>query len=323
MATVPIAMRSDAQSPESITELLWQDALRHLFSTNEEVLPPINVTDMIGQDNVERLKSRLGALLGAPVVSFVDESLNALRVLRTPEFSGSAISVASMGGAQTSKRSTVTESFAPRGKPVGPLKAPKVPRPPNAFILYRQRHHPKIKEAYPDYSNNDISVMLGKQWKDENEEIKAQFRNLAEELKKKHAEDHPDYHYTPRKPYEKKRRNSSRCCSKAPQRFFCNPSYWAMTYIPSDVSSPAMVDGMPVGAQFDDCYFSQMDGENAIMPQRTLPANTCANFDPFAFDLFQQVQSDYHKTALYRQLAPAEQFVGESFEFLDLISDYY
>ena len=35
-------------------------------------------------------------------------------------------------------------------------KGSKIPRPPNAFILYRQHYHPKIKEAYPDFQNNDI-----------------------------------------------------------------------------------------------------------------------------------------------------------------------
>lgn len=60
MATLPIAMKSAAESTDTITELLWQDALRHLKSTNNEVLLPINVTDMIGQGNVDKIKTRLG-----------------------------------------------------------------------------------------------------------------------------------------------------------------------------------------------------------------------------------------------------------------------
>ena len=35
-------------------------------------------------------------------------------------------------------------------------KAGKIPRPPNAFILYRQHHHPLVKATYPEYHNNDI-----------------------------------------------------------------------------------------------------------------------------------------------------------------------
>lgn len=35
-------------------------------------------------------------------------------------------------------------------------KKTKVPRPPNAFILYRQHHHPLVKAEFPDMHNNQI-----------------------------------------------------------------------------------------------------------------------------------------------------------------------
>lgn len=35
-------------------------------------------------------------------------------------------------------------------------KKARLPRPPNAFILYRQHHHPIVKEAHPDLHNNQI-----------------------------------------------------------------------------------------------------------------------------------------------------------------------
>lgn len=52
-------MEPTAESMSTVTELLWQDALRHLTSTNNEVLLPTNVRDMIGKENVEKIKSRL------------------------------------------------------------------------------------------------------------------------------------------------------------------------------------------------------------------------------------------------------------------------
>ncbi|KAF4237256.1 hypothetical protein CNMCM8980_007132 [Aspergillus fumigatiaffinis] len=322
MATVPIAVKSVAESTDTLTELLWQDALRHLESTNNEVLLPINVTDMIGQDNVDKIKTRLGALIGAPVVAFVDESIKALRVMRTPAFSGTAVSVASHGAAVKADKVDVTESLKPRGKPAGPMKATKVPRPPNAFILYRQHHHPKVKEAYPDFSNNDISIMLGKQWKDEDEEIKAQFRNLAEELKKKHAEDHPDYHYTPRKPSERKRRASSRQFSKntKPAALLDTP---ASTNIPSDVSTPALLQSMPVGEIDSNAAFEGVPGMDAIMAPNGMPEDQQYHFEQNAFDLMHQMQNDYNKAALYQQLSLPEGQIGENFEFTDFISDCF
>lgn len=80
--------------------------------------------------------------------------------MRTPAFSGSAVSVASHDTlAKVPKKASIGSSTGHHEKPEKPLiysKAAKVPRPPNAFILYRQHHHPKIKESYPDFQNNDI-----------------------------------------------------------------------------------------------------------------------------------------------------------------------
>lgn len=60
MNSIPQALKPSTESSDKLTELLWQDALRHLGSTNNEVLLPINVIDMIGQTNVNKIKSRLG-----------------------------------------------------------------------------------------------------------------------------------------------------------------------------------------------------------------------------------------------------------------------
>lgn len=91
-----------------------------------------------------------------------------------------------------------------------PGKKSKVPRPPNAFILYRQSNHPTLKAELPALTNNQISVILGKQWKAESEEVKDRFRVMAELLKAKHAAENPGYQYAPRKPSEKKRRMTAR-----------------------------------------------------------------------------------------------------------------
>lgn len=164
--------------------------------------------------------------------------------------------------------------------------------------------------------------MLGKQWKDENEEIKTQFRNLAEELKKKHAEDHPDYHYTPRKPSERKRRTSSRQFSKNTKPAALRDTPASMN-ISSDVSTPAMLEGMPVGEIDFNAAFEDVPGINAIMTSNSILKNQQYHFEPNAFDLMNQVQNDYNKTALYQQLSLPEGQIGENFEFTDFISDCF
>lgn len=39
-------------------------------------------------------------------------------------------------------------------------KTMKAPRPPNAFILYRQYWHPFVKEAHPELHNTQICKIL-------------------------------------------------------------------------------------------------------------------------------------------------------------------
>ena len=39
---------------DTVTELLWQDALQHLKATNNEMLLPTNVKDVIGQEVLSR-----------------------------------------------------------------------------------------------------------------------------------------------------------------------------------------------------------------------------------------------------------------------------
>ncbi|KAL4980557.1 hypothetical protein BDW66DRAFT_125508 [Aspergillus desertorum] len=318
MAAVSIAMKSTTQSPDSLTELLWKDALRHLGSTNDEVLLPTNVVDIIGQNNVEKIKSRLSALLGAPVVSFVDESINALRVLRTPTFSGSSISVASPSRALDSR---------PREAPAKPrpasMKPAKVPRPPNAFILYRQHHYPKVKETRPDLSNNEISVIIGKKWRAEPEEAKLHFKNLAEEFKKKHAEEHPDYQYTPRKPSEKKRRRTSRLSPKTPKRSVPLESPGSIAASSPNVFTSQMYPDMQNGQLAGVGYMGHLDGLNVTVNAGELTEEP-ANFNTNAFgSIFQQPQSDYGRTAFFPQLEFAGPSFGDSLEFPDFAADYF
>ena len=48
--------------------------------------------------------------------------------------------------------------------------------------------------------------MLGRQWKEESEEVKSTYKSRAEHIKHQHAMNNPGYQYAPRKPGDKKRR---------------------------------------------------------------------------------------------------------------------
>ncbi|KAK9457834.1 hypothetical protein V1511DRAFT_454779 [Dipodascopsis uninucleata] len=81
----------------------------------------------------------------------------------------------------------------------------KVPRPRNAFIIYRgEKHHEVMKRG--DITNTSASRVIAQMWKEELPHIKAYYQNLALEESLQHKLQHPEYRYSPRKPGEKQKR---------------------------------------------------------------------------------------------------------------------
>ncbi|KAL8873205.1 MAG: hypothetical protein Q9174_001288 [Haloplaca sp. 1 TL-2023] len=76
---------------------------------------------------------------------------------------------------------------------------PKVPRPRNAFILYRQHHQAHVVARNPGLANPEISKVIGDQWRNSPPELKVHWKNLAEEEKIRHQRQYPDYRYQPRR----------------------------------------------------------------------------------------------------------------------------
>ncbi len=171
-------------------------------------------------------------------MEFLDEATQVLRILQTPEFffiegdspgmssseslsatPQSEVSASSPAEAITMQTSSSTKKAGKKlqlsGKKLEvPDKKTKVSRPPNAFILYRTYYHPILLKSRPDLANNDISVLLGKQWKAESDEIRDEWKAKADKVKKQHALENPGYQYAPRKPAEKKRRMTARKLAK-------------------------------------------------------------------------------------------------------------
>ncbi|KAF9872191.1 HMG box protein [Colletotrichum karsti] len=90
----------------------------------------------------------------------------------------------------------------------------KVPRPPNAYILYRKDHHARVKQTNTQLSNNEISKILGKAWNHESPAVRQRYTELAKMHKERLLMLYPDYRYTPRKPSEKRRRRPTEKAKK-------------------------------------------------------------------------------------------------------------
>lgn len=152
-----------------------------------------------------------------PVIACMDHDKDIVRVMKHAQFPKTTTE--SIKKPNISSQALNLSSCYPDSCPPSPHlrafgKKIKVPRPPNAFILYRQHWHSHYKQHNSNMHNNEISKEIGKKWKSEPTAVKAQYKRLAEDLKVKHTELYPDYQYAPRKPGEKKRRMTARKLEK-------------------------------------------------------------------------------------------------------------
>ncbi|CAG8560516.1 13645_t:CDS:1, partial [Racocetra fulgida] len=114
-----------------------------------------------------------------------------------------------------------TKARKPRAR-----KPKRTPRPPNAFILYRKNKQPDVVAQDKSLTNAEVSKVISKMWWKESEEVRFQWEKLADRMKLKHMQDHPDYVYQPKKPGTKKPRKLSkgRDCNSSTNTFPAIPS---------------------------------------------------------------------------------------------------
>ncbi|KAF2169817.1 hypothetical protein M409DRAFT_64818 [Zasmidium cellare ATCC 36951] len=88
---------------------------------------------------------------------------------------------------------------------------PKIRRPRNAFILYRQHHQANVVAQNPGLANPEISKIIGEQWQNQSPEVKNKWKALAEEEKLRHQQQYPTYRYQPKR--SGRRNSQSSDCS--------------------------------------------------------------------------------------------------------------
>ncbi|KAJ9621143.1 hypothetical protein H2204_011970 [Knufia peltigerae] len=208
---------------------IWSMAKAAFASNKDHLIIPSFVAERLTENQLLELKTNFSSHFGnVNIMTFTDEASELYHICKAPEATASpdnpttvSSSADSPGLSFDSASSTIHPSgFAGTGhtkapaRPVKQLRLPgkkaRVPRPPNAFILYRKDHHPALKAVQPDLPNNAISVILGKQWNQENEETKDRYKTMADIIKAQHARANPGYQYSPRKPSEKKRRMTAK-----------------------------------------------------------------------------------------------------------------
>lgn len=76
---------------------------------------------------------------------------------------------------------------------ISKLKVPK--RPANAFICYNIALRKKVRNLFPNYSNSDVSKIIGGMWKSVGKSEKDEYIKQAVQCRKQHKEKYPNFEY--------------------------------------------------------------------------------------------------------------------------------
>lgn len=90
-------------------------------------------------------------------------------------------------------------------------------RPPNAWILYRKTKLATltpVPPGHPRRSQAEVSKIISKLWREESDEVKAEFERRAEVEKARHLRQYPGYKYNPESKAEKERRKKAKAAEK-------------------------------------------------------------------------------------------------------------
>ncbi|XP_063239457.1 zinc finger and BTB domain-containing protein 22-like [Bacillus rossius redtenbacheri] len=74
----------------------------------------------------------------------------------------------------------------------------RIPRPPNAFMVFANEWRSKLAGKYPGETNKDISVRLGVMWKSLGADTKEGYFAAARRADQEHKRRYPGYYYSPK-----------------------------------------------------------------------------------------------------------------------------
>ncbi|KAK3396116.1 putative mat-a protein [Sordaria brevicollis] len=189
--------------PELMAPMAWSRISNQLGHWNDRKVIAIPLTDFAASDS---------EIQAGIIASFKKATGEEGMFARDPE----SLGIMLLGPTKLFKPDTVVVDgnlfWDPKGihapAPKEQEKKVKIPRPPNAYILYRKDHHREIRDRNPGLHNNEVSVIVGNMWRDEQPHIREKYFNMAKEIKRRVLIEHPDYRYNPRRSQDIRRRVS-------------------------------------------------------------------------------------------------------------------
>ncbi|KAJ1927848.1 hypothetical protein IWQ60_002577 [Tieghemiomyces parasiticus] len=218
MNATPMAHTTPTQSLLTLSGHTSDDFSSYASFFTAESMSPASNADLAAQNPYQQYLHMASYLPAFYVPSPDSTALAAASLFNTPPASPKPVSqVSSTTASSTSSSPPLTPAVTPMSAPTSPTKvkltakrAPRtrtrsspdhIPRPRNAFIIYRQEKHRDLVATHtgPSIPNKDISKIIGRMWKEEAELVKDEYRRRAEDEKNAHATTYPDYKYCPRK----------------------------------------------------------------------------------------------------------------------------
>nr|AAR83920.1 MAT1-2 [Dendryphiella sp. 414296] len=169
------------------------------------VILPDNLPILFGNAMVELFKRALAEKAGLPIDLTPMESADSSHTLvKMPK--NNAVSPQVQSNVQSAQAPSSNHTAVDLDALAAALK--KAPRPMNCWIIFRDAMHKQLKGEFPNLTVQEISTRCSQIWHSLTPEGKKPWQAAAQSAKEEHLRQHPDYKYNPRKPGEKKKRQS-------------------------------------------------------------------------------------------------------------------
>jgi len=144
------------------------------------------------------------------------------------------------------------------------VAAKRAPRPMNCWIIFRDAMHKKLKTEHPHLTVQEISTRCSQIWHALSPSEKKPWQAAAKSAKEEHRRQHPDYKYSPRKPGEKKKRQSRKAKRAAPAPV--GTEVFNLKMIPDNTSSLSGIEldyAVPASTTMSDMVYA-FNGEASL-----------------------------------------------------------
>nr|AER26936.1 MAT1-2-1 mating-type protein [Longididymella vitalbae] len=210
-----------------------------------------NIQELFGHMLLQFFKHSLIQQVGQPITfTFSNSSNGGQTIVRMLENKD-----AQLHSQATANPRTETSQLTTHSRDIS-ASIKKAPRPVNCWIIFRDAMHKKLKAENPHLTVQQISTRCSQMWHSLSPAEKKPWQAAAKSAKEEHLRVHPDYKYSPRKPGEKKKRQTRR--AKQAPTFSADTGLFEFLPVPelttvaqSDFESAAL-EGLPLPANSDD-----------------------------------------------------------------------